>query len=33
VVIPKLEDPIGIDAGKMSTDEAFKISDKMRSEN
>jgi antitoxin PrlF len=31
-VIPRLEDLVGIDAGKISIDEAFKILDKMRSE-
>ena len=31
-VVPRLEDLVGIDAGKISLDEAFKILDKMRSE-
>jgi AbrB family looped-hinge helix DNA binding protein len=31
-VIPRLEDLVGIDAGKISVEEAFKILDKMRSE-
>ena len=31
-VVPRLEDLVGIDAGKISVDEAFKILDKMRSE-
>jgi antitoxin PrlF len=31
-VIPRLEDLVGIDAGKISVEESFKILDKMRSE-
>ena len=31
-VIPRLEDLVGIDAGKISVEETFKILDKMRSE-
>ena len=31
-VVPRLEDLVGIDAGKISVEESFKILDKMRSE-
>jgi AbrB family looped-hinge helix DNA binding protein len=31
-VVPRLEDLVGIDAGKMSVEKAFEILDKMRSE-
>jgi len=31
-VVPRLEDLVGIDSGKISVEEAFKILDKMRSE-
>ena len=31
-VVPRLEDMVGIDAGKISVEETFKILDKMRSE-
>jgi len=31
-VLPRLEDLVGIDAGKISVEESFKILDKMRSE-
>jgi AbrB family looped-hinge helix DNA binding protein len=31
-VVPRLEDLVGIDSGKISVEETFKILDKMRSE-